>query len=78
MTSIRRFCEDRKISPSIESAFTSYCKTSYALQFELKEGDTVSKIVSNLTDEQILDAWNKFIVELKDALIESLNSKNSK
>lgn len=69
MNSIQQFCEKRKISHPIESAFTAYCKTAYALQFELKEGDTISKIVSNLTDEQVLEAWNRFILDLKDSLI---------
>ena len=69
MNSIQKFCEDRKISNPLESAFIAYCKTGYAQRFELMEGDTISKIVSNLTDEQVLDAWNCFIVELKKVLL---------
>lgn len=69
MNSIQQFCEKRKISHPIESAFTAYCKTAYALRFELKEGDTISKIISNLTDEQVLDAWNRFILDLKDSIL---------
>lgn len=68
MTSIQKFCETRKIPRPLESAFTAYCKTGYAVKFDLREGDTVSKIVSTLTDEQVLDAWNCFILDLKDVL----------
>lgn len=68
MTSIQKFCENRKIPRPLESAFTAYCKTSYAVKFDLREGDTVSKIVSTLTDGQVLDAWNCFILDLKDVL----------
>lgn len=68
-TAIQEFCNNRKITKSIESAFLAYCKTSYALRFELHEGDTVSKIVANLTPEQVLDAWNRFVLDFKDVLL---------
>jgi len=69
--SIHEFCEKRNIPIKIESAFRAYCKTDYALKFELREGDTVAKLVSNLTNEQILDAWNCFVVEFRRILPET-------
>lgn len=68
MNSISEFCEERKIPPQIESAFRAYCKTDYAMRFALREGDTIAKIVANLTHEQVLDAWGKFVIELRKAL----------
>lgn len=69
MNAIRDFCEERKITKTIESAFLAYCKTEYALRFELKEGDTIAKLVANLTPEQTQDAWNRFVLDFKDALL---------
>ena len=71
MNSISNFCNERKIPIKIESAFRAYCKTDYALRFELREGDTIAKIVANLAPEQVLDAWTQFVVEFRKTLPES-------
>ena len=68
MNSISDFCEKRKIPIKIESAFRAYCKTDYAQRFALKEGETIAKIVANLTDAQVLDAWDGFVVEFMKTL----------
>ena len=68
MTAISRFCEKRKIPINIESAFAAYVRTDYAQTFELREGDTIQKIVSNFTDAQVLDAWEKFVSEFRKTL----------
>ena len=69
MTAISKFCEQRKIPINIESAFTAYIRTDYAANFELKDGETIQKIVANLTDAQVADAWNKFILEFRDVIL---------
>lgn len=70
LNSISDFCEKRKIPLNIESAFRAFCKTDYAQQFALREGDTIQKIVANLTDVQVADAWDKFVCEFKKTLPE--------
>lgn len=69
MNAIHEFCEKRKITKTIESAFISYCKTDYAQKFELKDGDTVARIVSNMNPEQLEQAWLSFVSELKNLLV---------
>ena len=69
MSAINEFCEKRKIPRNIESAFTAYIRTDYAQTFELREGETINKIVANLTNEQVETAWQKFILQLRDLLI---------
>jgi DNA-directed RNA polymerase subunit F len=66
--SISEFCEKRKIPIQIESAFRAFCKTDYAMQFQFREGETIQKIVSNLTDKQVLEAWDKFVIEFSKIL----------
>ena len=68
MKAIQEFCEKNKISRRIESAFTSYCRTTYALRFELREGDTVARVIATMNEEQVKQAWNSFVTELKDVL----------
>jgi hypothetical protein len=68
VNAIREFCEQRKITKTIESAFTSYCKTDYAQRFDLKEGDTIQRIITNMDEKQVLDAWGCFVSEFRDVL----------
>ncbi len=49
----------------------AYCKTDYAMRFELREGDTIAKFVSNLTLAQVNEAWLEFVDEFKKTLPET-------
>lgn len=69
MNALRNFCEQRKITKTIESAFSAYCKTDYAQRFEMREGETIQRIVANMTTEQVEHAWLCFVSELKDLLV---------
>jgi hypothetical protein len=69
MNPIKEFCEKRKITKTIESAFSAYCKTDYAQRFDLKEGDTIARIVANMTAGQVEHAWLCFVSELKELLV---------
>ena len=69
MTAINEFCEKRKIPKNIESAFAAFVRTDYAQIFELHDGgDTINKIILNLTDNQVGLAWQKFVLQLHDVL----------
>ena len=73
MTAINEFCEKRKIPKNIESAFTAFVHTDYAQIFELRDGgDTINKIVLNLTDNQVGLAWQKFVLQLHDVLAKEM------
>lgn len=65
---IHEFCEERKISYNIEIAFTAYVKAIYSSSLAVRPGDTLSKIVDNLTREKVEDVWLKFVLDLKEIL----------
>lgn len=63
------FCEEKGLSDNLKQAFLSYCKSMYASRYLMKaNGDTITKFVSEMTSDQILDAWNNFISDLKNIM----------
>jgi hypothetical protein len=68
LSSIHEFCEERKIPTNIEIAFTAYVKAVYSSSLAVRPGETLSKIVDNLTREKVEDAWLKFVFDLKEIL----------
>lgn len=68
LSSIHDFCEERKIPSNIEIAFTAYVKAVYSSSLAVRQGDTLNKIVNNLTKEKVEDAWLKFVIDLKEIL----------
>lgn len=68
MSAIHEFCEERKIPANIETAFTAYVKAVYSSSLAVRPGETLSKIVANLTREKVEDAWLKFILDFKEIL----------
>lgn len=70
MNSIQEFCKNRKISTAMEQAFTTYVKATYSSSLAVRPGDTLNKIVNNLTMEQVEEQWGKFVFDLKETLPE--------
>lgn len=68
LSSIHEFCEERKIPDNIETAFTAYVKAVYSSSLAVRQGDTLNKIVDNLTREKVEDMWLKFVFDLKEIL----------
>lgn len=68
LSSIHDFCEERKIPANIEVAFTAYVKAVYSSSLAVRPGDTLSKIVANLTREKMEEMWLKFVLDLKEIL----------
>ena len=68
MSDIHNFCEERRIPNNIEIAFTTYVKAVYSSSLAVREGDTLSKIVANLTREKVEDVWLKFVLDYKEIL----------
>jgi hypothetical protein len=69
MNAIQHFCEQRKITKTIKSAFIAYCKTDYAHRFDLKEGETIQRIIEGMTPDQVEHAWLSFVSEFKGLLV---------
>ena len=68
MTAIQEFCQERKIPDNIEQAFTTYVKATYSSSLAIRPGETLSKIISNLTREQVEMEWLKFVFDFKQTL----------
>jgi hypothetical protein len=69
MTSaIEEFCKTRKLDYKTQEAFTLYIKTSYSSSLAVRFGETLDKIVANLTNEKVEDMWIKFVYDWKDTL----------
>lgn len=68
MNAIQEFCKQRKITDAIEIAFTAYVKAIYSSSLAVRPGDTLNKIVGNLTTTQVEEQWLKFVYDLKEIL----------
>jgi hypothetical protein len=68
MSAIKDFCQSRGMNKTMEETFTMYVKVSYASAYAVKIGDTLSRIVENMTSEKIQDYWVKFIYDFKNTL----------
>lgn len=67
-SAIHEFCEERKITDNIQTAFTAYVKAVLSSSLAVRPGETLSKIVDNLTREKVEDLWLKFILDFKQIL----------
>jgi hypothetical protein len=68
MSAIHEFCEERKITDNIETAFTAYVKAVLSSSLAVRPGETLSKIVTNLTREKVDEMWLKFVLDFKEIL----------
>jgi len=67
-SSIHEFCENRKITYTIEQAFITYVKVVLSSFLAIHQGETLNKIVDNLTNEKVEDMWLKFVLDFKETL----------
>lgn len=68
MTAIEEFCTLRKLDEKTKEAFTMYVKASYSSSLAVRPGDTLDKIIANLTMEKVENMWLKFVYDWKDTL----------
>ena len=68
MNPIQEFCKERKVNKIIEEAFTTYVKVSYSTSLMVKQGDTLSSMIKNMTRENVNDFWGRFVLDFKDSL----------
>lgn len=69
MNTLKEFCKERMINPKIEEAFTAYVKASYSTSFAVKPGETLSKIINNMTREKVDEMWLQFVNDFKSILV---------
>ena len=69
-TPISVFCEKRMMNKKIEEAFAMYCKASFADSYNVKEdGDTINSLILRMTEQDVENMWNGFVLDFRDALI---------
>ena len=60
---------EKGLSQEMEDAFVMFCKSTYAGEYLLKkDGETIKMRLEKMTREQVLDAWNKYLSELRNLL----------
>ncbi len=63
------FLDSRRIADPLRSAFIAYCKSLYGSRYMFKsEGETVKLFLTRMTDEQVLQAWNDFIRDVRSTI----------
>jgi hypothetical protein len=66
---LSEFCDERGISGQIKSAFGAYIRSEYAQKFLLgSDSETVYLIIGKLTQEQLGELWQGFVLELSKYL----------
>lgn len=74
-SNLTEFCDERNLSDALRQAFLTYCKSMFASRYLMSpNGDTINKFVAEMTQEQVLDAWNQFIHDLKSIMPETIVS----
>ena len=72
MNSIREFCEKRKCNKYLTDAFIAYCKASISDYYDMGNNKTVTGILTNFTEKEVEELWNKFVVDLKRLLTKKM------
>lgn len=69
------FCDDRNLSDALRQAFLTYCKSMFSSRYLMSpNGDTINKFVAEMSYEQVLDAWNQFLNDMRAVMPEVLTS----
>lgn len=69
MNPVRMFCRDRLIPQSIEEAFVAYCKFYLKEKYGISMKDTLSLVGDKISDKEVADLWNQFIMDMRNALL---------
>lgn len=73
MDSLKEFCHQRKLNKHLEDAFVTYIRSTYSSAYAIRSGETLSKMMSNMTDEKVKEMWGLFVLDLKQVLVEEQN-----
>jgi hypothetical protein len=70
VNSVLLFCEERRIPDNISEAFLAFLRSDYAHRFEVnKNSETIRTVIRNLSFEQVEEAWQDFVVDLRNVII---------
>jgi hypothetical protein len=65
MKNIDAFCETKGVSQHMKEAFQAYLRSTYAQKFLLSNGESTKLIVGKMNDEELKQAWQGFVTDLK-------------
>lgn len=69
MNPVRNFCRVRGVPQGIEEAFIAYCKNYLKDAYGISMKDTLSLVGDKITDKEVQDLWNRFILDMRDAIL---------
>lgn len=69
MDNLKEFCQTRKMNKHLEDAFITYVRSSYSSSYAIKPGETLSKMMSAMTPEKVLEMWLLFVMDFKETLV---------
>lgn len=65
---ISDFCRQRGVPPRMRDAFNAYVHSVYADRLQMKDTDTLTLLISRLTQEQIGAVWIEYVNDVKKIL----------
>jgi hypothetical protein len=65
---IQEFCDKRMVNPTTKEAFIVYVKASYSSSYAVKDGDTLTMMIGNMTQEKVEDMWIRFVMDFREIL----------
>jgi hypothetical protein len=69
-TPISEFCEKRMMNQKIEEAFAMYCRASFANSYAInKDGDTINSLILRMTDQDVENMWEGFVLDFRNTLV---------
>lgn len=68
MNNVTKFCLNRHMSKHLQDSFFAYCRSTYSLKFNLKNGETMKFAVGKLNDDELEEAWQDFVKDFKEYL----------
>lgn len=65
---IHEFCIKRGIPHRMKDAFNAYVHSTYSDRLAMKDNDTLTLLISRLTQEQIASVWVEFVKDVRKIL----------
>jgi len=59
---------NKHMSKHLQDAFFAYCRSTYSQKFHLRNEETMKFAVRKLSEEELEEAWQDFVRDMKDFL----------
>jgi hypothetical protein len=64
-----QFMAEKKLADPMKSAFVAYCKSLYSSRYLMRSsGDTIKLFLDRMSREQVDQAWNDFVSDIRNIL----------